>query len=140
MLAKRGIPVGVNIAPVIPGLTDEEIPSIIKEAKRFGAQFVGMTPLRLPHAVKDLFEEWLSTHLPDRKEKVLNRIRAIRHEKLNDAHFGSRMEGSGLFADAIHQLFELSCRRENLSCQSPTLSTAHFRSLRPTQLKLFNSD
>ena len=137
MLAQAGVSVGVNIAPVIPGLTDEEIPKIVSRAAAAGAQFIGMTPLRLPYAVKSLFEEWLATHRPDRKDKILNRIRAMRDGKLNDAHFGSRMEGTGIFADQMHQLFLIACKRAGIVSDGPTLSTAHFRRRKETQLKLF---
>jgi DNA repair photolyase len=76
-LAKAGIPVGVMIAPVIPGLTDQEVPAIVSAAASAGAGFAGFTPLRLPGAVAPLFEDWLGRHFPDRKDKVLNRIRSM---------------------------------------------------------------
>lgn len=137
ILAKAGIPTGVLIAPVIPGLTDHEIPNILRSAVAAGAAFACTVPLRLPYAVAPLFEEWLEKHLPDQKEKVLNRIRSIRGGKLNDPRFGSRMEGEGIFSDQIRSLFDLSCRKYGIAGQSPLLSTAHFRSLRPVQERLF---
>ena len=100
-LARAGVPVGVNVAPIIPGLTDHEILRIVKAAGDAGAQFAGYTVVRLPYAVKDLFEQWLDHHAPGKKDKVLNRIRAMRDGKLNNADFGSRMSGEGIFADQI---------------------------------------
>ena len=126
-LSKAGIPVGVLVAPVIPALTDHEMPSIISAAARAGAQFAGFTTLRLPFSVAPLFEEWLTHHFPERKQKVLDRIRAIRGGRLNDPDFGSRMRGQGIFADQISQMFHVACRRAGFERQSPALSTAAFR-------------
>ncbi|MDC4224235.1 MAG: PA0069 family radical SAM protein [Candidatus Manganitrophus sp.] len=137
ILAEAGIPTGVLIAPVIPGLTDHEIPNILRSAVTAGAGFAGMVPLRLPYAVAPLFEEWLGKHFPDKKEKVLNRIRSIRGGKLNDPRFESRMEGEGIFSDQIRSLFDLACRKYGIAGRSPLLSTAHFRSSQPVQESLF---
>jgi DNA repair photolyase len=134
-LASAGIPTGVMIAPVIPGLTDHEIAAIAREAARAGASFAGRVMLRLPHAVAPLFADWLERNFPDRKQKVLNRVRAVREGRLNDPRFGSRLRGSGLFAEQLHALFELACRREGLAPSAPPLSVAAFR--RP-QLRLFD--
>src|SRR5699024_1908651 len=86
-LSDAGIPVGVNVAPVIPGLTDHECTDILKAAGEAGASYACYTILRLPYNVKDLFRNWLEQHFPDRKEKVLSRIRAMRDGKLNDSEF-----------------------------------------------------
>ncbi len=136
-LSEAGIPAGVQVAPVIPGLTDEEIPAIVKAAAEAGARFAGMVPLRLPYAVGPLFEDWLAVHRPDRKDKILNRIRAMRGGRLNDPQFGTRMAGEGIFAEQIKKLFELACRKAGIKGRVPDLSTAHFR--RPTidQIPLF---
>lgn len=136
-LAEAGIPVGVNLAPIIPGLTDEEIPALVQAAQDAGAQFAGMQPVRLPHGVKDLFSEWLGTHFPQRREKVLNRIRAIRGEKLNDPRFGARMHGEGIFAEQMWQLFGLACRKAGMPQTAPQLSTRAFRPPTGDQLALF---
>lgn len=136
-LAEAGVPVGVNVAPVIPGLTDHEIPAILKAAARAGATFAGHVLVRLPHAVKELFEAWLEQHFPDRKEKVLHRIREVRDGALNDPKFGSRMEGSGAYAEQIHALFRLGCRKAGISGGHPELSTAAFRRPPGPQLMLF---
>ena len=139
-LSGAGIPVGVLVAPVIPGLTDHELPAILSAATRAGATFAGYTPIRLPHAVAALFEEWLTQHFSDRKEKVLNRIRAMRGGKLNDPNFGSRMQGKGIFAEQIKELFTLACRKSGIDDSGPELSTAAFRRPSGPQLSLFGSD
>ena len=126
-LAEAGIPVGVLLAPIIPGLTDHEIPSLLKSAADAGAKFAGCVTLRLPHAVAPMFEQWLTTHFPERKEKVLNRLRALRGGKLYDPRFGVRMTGEGIFADQISQMFEAARRKVGISEQGPELSTAAFR-------------
>jgi DNA repair photolyase len=127
-LAQAGIPVGVMIAPIIPGLTDHEIPALLSAAAEAGASFAAYTPVRLPYAVRPLFEDWLERHFPERKEKVLNRIRSMRGGKLNDPRFGSRMRGEGIFAEQIAQLFSISRRRAGIGEKhSPKLSTAAFR-------------
>jgi DNA repair photolyase len=136
-LAAAGIPVGVMVAPVIPGLTDQEIPAILQQAADAGASFAGTVMLRLPHGVKDLFSDWLSTHFPERREKVLNRLRALHGGSLYDPRFGHRQRGTGIFAEQIHALFELARRRAGLAREGPPLSTASFRRPETAQLALF---
>jgi DNA repair photolyase len=126
-LSRAGIPVGVLVAPVIPGLTDHELPKILEAAVKAGAKHAGYVPLRLPYAVAPLFEQWLGRHFPDRKEKVLNRIRSIREGKLNDPNFGSRMRGEGIFAEQIARMFDVACRKAGLPEEPLELSTASFR-------------
>jgi len=133
-LAKAGLPTGVLVAPVIPGLTDHEIPAIIEAAAAAGASFAAHTMLRLPYAVAPLFEEWLTRHVPEKKDKVLNRIRALRRGKLNNPEFGLRMRGEGIFAEQISRLFHVACRRAGGLDREPELSTAYFR--RPTGAQL----
>ena len=138
-LAGAGIPVGVMTAPVIPGLTDHELPSLLSAAAEAGATFAAYVPVRLPGAVRPIFEDWLERHFPDRKEKVLNRIRSIRNGRLNDASFGARMKGEGVFAEHIARLFEISCRRAGLdNGRFPKLSTAAFRKPNEGQATLFD--
>ncbi len=136
-LAKAGVPVGVLVAPVIPGLTDHEIPAVLEAAAKAGAKFASFIVLRLPHAVAPMFEQWLATHFPDRKEKVLNRLRAVRDGKVYDSRFGKRMRGEGIFAEQIEVLFDVARRKVGLAEHGPELSTAAFR--RPTgqQIGLF---
>jgi DNA repair photolyase len=137
-LAAAGIPVGVNVAPIIPGLTDHEIPGILKAAASAGATSAWFTVVRLPHGVAPLFEQWLTTHFPDRKEKVLNRIRSMRGGKLYKAGWGSRMRGEGIFAEQIAQMFEVARRKAGIKNQMWELSTAAFRRAGGTQLSLFS--
>jgi len=127
MLAAAGIPVGVMVAPVIPGLTDHEMPSIVAACARVGASFAGYTPVRLPYGVAPLFERWLEQHFPDRKEKVLNGIRSMREGKLNDPNWGTRMRGNGSLAEQIGKIFEIARRKAGLDGPRSTLSTKHFR-------------
>jgi DNA repair photolyase len=136
-LAAAGIPAGVNVGPVIPGLTDSEVPAILKAAAKAGASFAGHAIVRLPHAVKDLFEKWLEDHYPQRKEKVLHRIRGVRDGALNDPRFVSRMAGEGVYAEQISALFELSRKKSKLAPQPPGLSAAEFRVPPGPQLTLF---
>ena len=126
-LREAGIPVGVMVAPIIPGLTDHEIPAIVEACAKAGAQFAGYTIVRLPWAIAPLFEHWLEEHFPERKEKVLGRIRAIRGgEKLNSSTWGERIKGQGVFAEQIRSMFEVACRRAGIGAR-PKLSTAAFR-------------
>jgi DNA repair photolyase len=136
-LSAAGIPTGVNVAPIIPGLTDSEIPAILKAAAKAGASFAGHTIVRLPYSVKDLFEQWLADHFPARREKVLRRIRGVREGALNDPRFGSRMSGQGVYAEQITALFELSRRKAKLPAGAPDLSAASFRLPPGPQLTLF---
>ncbi len=137
-LSQAGIPVNVMIGPVLPGLTDHEIPRILESAADAGAMTAGYVMLRLPYGVKDLFQDWLSIHYPDRKDKVLNRVREMRNGKLNDSTFGSRMRGKGVHADQIAEIFHLYRRKYGLDRQRPPLSIHHFRRpCRDGQMELF---
>ena len=137
-LAQAGVPVGVLVAPVIPGLTEHELPAILSAAARVGAQYAGYVTLRLPHGVATLFEDWLHQHAPTKQAKILQRIRALRGGQLNDARFGVRMQGEGVFADQIAALFTLGCRKAGLQHRDLRLSTAAFRRPTGVQLSLFS--
>lgn len=138
-LSGVGIPVGVMTAPIIPGLNDHELPALLSAAVEAGASFAAYTPVRLPYAVRPLFEDWLDRHFPERKEKVLDRIRSMRSGKLNDSRFGSRMRGEGFYADHISQLFSISCRRAGLEGKHfPKLSIDAFRRPGEMQPSLFD--
>ncbi len=137
VLASHGIPVGVNAAPIIPGLTDEEIPAILKAASDHGATRASYILVKLPGAVEPLFVEWLKRVVPERAGKILNRIRDTRQGKLHDARFGTRMTGEGEVAQAIGTLFDLSARKYNLDQDWQGLSTEHFRRDTTVQLTLF---
>jgi len=136
-LADAGIPVGVLVAPIIPGLNDHEAPTILKAAHDAGACVAGYVILRLPFAVKDLFAAWLERHYPERKEKVLGRLRGARGGKLNDSQFGRRMRGQGEWADVFSRMFKVHRDRLGLSGRGMELSVAHFTSGRPRQGTLF---
>ena len=136
-LAGARVPVASLVAPVIPGLTDHEMPSIIAAVAKAGAVAASYVPLRLPYGVAPLFEEWLTQHRPLQKEKILNRIRDIRGGRLNDPNFVTRMQGSGAYAQHLSELFELSCRKAKLNSRRPVLSAISFQRPGPTQLGLF---
>jgi DNA repair photolyase len=136
VLHQAGIPVGVNVAPIIPGINDHEIPTITAAAAKAGAQFASYTIIRLPLTVAPVFVAWLENHFPERQEKVLGRIRSMRNGKLNNTDFGSRMRGEGPFAQQIDHMFEVSCRRADLNRTRTDLSTAAFRRVLPNQLDL----
>ena len=129
------IPVGVMVAPIIPGLNDHEVPKILDACAKAGAQFAGYTIVRLPWAIAPLFEHWLEEHFPDRKEKVLGRIRHLRGNRLNSSRWHTRITGEGIFAEQIASLFEIGCRRTGIGAR-PTLSCKSFRRS-TTQLNLF---
>ncbi|MFI5453987.1 MAG: PA0069 family radical SAM protein [Isosphaerales bacterium] len=126
-LAAAGIPVGVMVAPVIPGLTEHELAAVLDAAAHAGAQFAGYTLLRLPMAVEGLFQDWLTHQFPDRKDKVLDRIRATRGGRLNDSRFGVRMSGEGSAADMIGQVFRVHCRQFGFNQRPWPVSAAAFR-------------
>src|SRR5213595_3988356 len=134
-LRSAGIPTCVMVAPIIPGLTDHEVPGILEACAKAGAQFAAYTIVRLPWAVAPLFEQWLEEHFPDRKEKVLGRIRHLRGNRLNNSLWHTRMTGEGIFAEQVASLFEVGCRRAGLG-KRPKLSTAAFRRL-VDQMELF---
>jgi DNA repair photolyase len=135
-LVGAGIPAGVLVAPVIPGLNEHEIPGVLAAAGKAGAQWAGMVVLRLPLTVAPVFEQWLTEHAPDKKEKVLNRIRAMRGGKLNDPRFGARMRGEGIFAEQISRMFHVARRKAGIPEHGPELSTAAFRRPEGAQLGL----
>jgi DNA repair photolyase len=137
-LTDAGIPVGVLVAPVIPGLTDHEAPAILKAAAGAGARTAGYVTLRLPFAVKDLFADWLGRHFPERKERVLGRLREARGGKLNDSRFGRRMRGEGEWADVFSRMFKLHRDRAGLTGHGMDLSAEHFTTGRPRQGNLFD--
>lgn len=131
-LRDAGIPVGVMVAPIIPGINDHEMSAILEACGKAGAQFAGYVLLRLPWAVAPLFERWLEEYFPERKAKVLGRIREMRGgEKLYDSRWRKRQTGAGIFAEQIGAMFEVAARRAGLNGVRPKLSTAHFR--RPHQ-------
>ena len=134
-LSAANIPVRVLIAPVIPGLNDHEIPAILSAARAAGAQEAGYVLLRLPYGVKEIFSDWLATHLPGARNKILDRIRSVRGGALNDPRFGTRMRGEGSEAEAIQHLFEMAVAREGFKNEPMSLSIAQFRNPSGEQLE-----
>ena len=126
-LSDAGVPVGVLVAPVIPGLTESEIPRILEEVAEAGAAFANYVLLRLPHGVKDVFSAWLEERFPDRARRVLGRIRDMRGGALYDSRYGVRGRGEGPMAEQIRTLFHVARRRVGLDADPPELSTAAFR-------------
>jgi DNA repair photolyase len=136
-LSQAGVPVGVMVAPVIPGLTDHELPSILKAAAEAGAKRAGYVMLRLPHAVKDIFTQWLDDHAPTKKARILDRLRTLYGGKLYESEWGKRMSGEGIFAEQLDQMFNANARRAGLNLERFDLSTEHFRRPAGNQLELF---
>ncbi len=136
-LAEAGVPTGVLVSPVVPGLTDHEMPEILAAAREAGADAASYILLRLPGAVGPLFEQWLETHYPERSSRVLARQREARDGRLNDPRFGHRMRGHGAYAEQIKSLFTTSARRLGFSSPRADLSVAAFRSPSP-QRSLFD--
>jgi len=135
LLAEAGVPVGVMVAPVIPGLTDHEMPAILKAASEAGAERAGYTIVRLPYGVKDLFREWVETHFPDRYEKIVHRIGEMRGFTRKEAEAGNlyrssfkkRMSGEGIFAEQMKSVFTLYTQKFGLNKKSVRFSAEHFR-------------
>jgi DNA repair photolyase len=136
LLAEAGVPVGVMVAPVIPGLTDHEMPAILAAAAAAGARTAGYVMLRLPYAVKDLFLQWLDDHAPAKKARIVDRIRAMRGGKLYRSDWGSRMRGEGIFAEQAGELFRLSARKAGLNLERRELAVSHFRRPGGVQLEM----
>ncbi|MCK6555303.1 PA0069 family radical SAM protein [Candidatus Binatia bacterium] len=139
VLSAAGVPTGVSVAPVIPGLNDEEIPRILEAAADAGACNAIWQLVRLPRPVDDLFARWLAEQFPARRHRVLNRIRECRNGCLTDTRFGTRMRGEGVYAEHVAALFRTAARRTGLDRPFPPLGTSAFR--RPArageQLRLY---
>jgi DNA repair photolyase len=126
-LAKAGVPVTVMVAPMIPGLNDMEMEKIMQSASDAGASRAHYTLVRLPYDLKNLFEEWLRTHYPDRAEKVLAHITEAHGGKLYNPEFGARGRGTGVFAELMKQRFELARKRYGLDAERAPMRTDLFR-------------
>jgi DNA repair photolyase len=136
-LAEAGVPVGLLAAPLIPGLTDHELPAILEAAAAAGASHAHSMPLRLPGAVAAIFDCWLEEHRPLARRKILQRLRAMHGGELNEAEIGLRMRGQGHLASQLAALHDTCCRRLGLSTQARSLSTAAFRRPGGEQGRLF---
>jgi DNA repair photolyase len=127
-LCAAGVPTGVLIAPVIPAVNDSEVERIIAAVAAAGALSAGYVLLRLPHELKALFRQWLDEHLPDRAEHVMALVRDARGGRENDPRFGTRMLGTGAWAQLLSDRFALACKRHGIARRAmPALATAHFR-------------
>ncbi len=126
-LAAAGVPTGVMVAPVVPGLNDREIPRILAAAAQAGARSAGWVLLRLAKPLDELFATWLADQYPERREHVLNRIRDVRAGSMNDTTFGQRQRGQGVYATQIAALFAAAARKHGLDRPLPPLSAAAFR-------------
>lgn len=126
-LSKAGIPVGIMVGPIIPGLNDNEVPKILKMGSEAGATFVAHTILRLPYAVAPIFTDWLQKHYPEKAHRVITRVKMMRGGKLNDPNWGTRMTGTGGYADYMHKLVAALTKRYGMDKGRHTLATHHFR-------------
>jgi DNA repair photolyase len=134
-LNEAGVPAGVMIGPVIPGLNDHEVPRILARAADAGAQFAGYVMLKLSHGLAPMFDAWLERHFPDRRTRVLERIRDVRGGRLNDPRFGARQRGTGPYAELVADVFRVARERAGIP-ERGALSTAAFRV--PGTLGLFD--
>lgn len=126
-LAQAGVPVGVNVAPIIPFLNEPEIERLIDAAADAGATSIHYTVLRLPWEVNPLFQQWLQAHVPGRAGRIMARVRDLRGGADYKAEFGQRMKGEGLWAQLIAQRVDKACARAGLARRAPLLDTTAFR-------------
>ena len=126
-LAKAGVPVGVNFAPVIPGLNDHELEAVLEQAAAAGARSAGYTLLRLPREIKDLFREWLAAERPDRAKRVMSLVRQTRGGKDYDAEWTKRMRGEGPIAELIRARFKRATAQYGLNAERVPMATDLFR-------------
>jgi DNA repair photolyase len=137
-LRAAGVPVIVLVAPLIPFLNDDEMETILAEVREAGALDAGYVLLRLPHEVKDLFQDWLAAHVPLKAERVMNRLRDCRGGKDYDSRFGSRMRGEGEYAELISRRFRLARRKLGFPGGDAPLDSSQFKlPRRAVQLDLF---
>ncbi len=126
-LVEAGIPVGVMASPIIPGVNDAELETILEAAAKAGATSAHTTLVRLPYELSSLFSDWLEQHLPERAAHVLSLIRQSRGGKLNDPNFHTRFAGSGPYAEMLHQRFTRAAKQLGLDGDSTRLDLTQFR-------------
>jgi DNA repair photolyase len=143
-LAAAGVPCGVMVAPTIPALTDKSIEAVLEAAAAAGATMAGWIMLRLPNEVRPIFQEWLAAHYPQRAAHVVSIIRQVRGGRDNDPRFGTRMSGSGNYAELIAKRFDIACQRNGLNREEDHMASrgeldcARFQPpARGPQLRLF---
>jgi DNA repair photolyase len=139
VLSEAGVPVGVLSSPMIPGLNDSELESLLKSSAQAGARFAGYIMIRLPLEVKTLFSEWLETEYPTKASRVIHLIRESHGGKLYEPEFGVRMRGSGEYAELLERRFQVAVRRFGLSTKTPALDLTRFRvpARKGDQIRLF---
>jgi DNA repair photolyase len=126
-LAEAGVPIGIMTAPIIPALTDWEIERLLEAGRAAGAQSAGYTVMRLPFEIKDLFVQWLDAHAPGKAKHVLSLVRQVRDGKLNDPNFGTRMRGTGTYAELIAKRHRLACERLGFNRNDWSLDLSRFK-------------
>jgi DNA repair photolyase len=136
-LSEAGVPTGILIAPVVPGLTDTEIPALVQAASAAGASFATYITLRLPMGVGPLFDRWLQEYFPTKRDKVMAKIRDLHGGHLNDTESRVRMTGKGHQAEQLAQVFRLALKKTGIARNAPDLSAAAFRPPHPIQQTLF---
>jgi len=143
-LTRAGVPAGVMVAPMIPGLNDAEMEKIVEAASRAGARHAAYVLLRLPHELRQMFEDWLAVHFPDRAKHVLSLVRETRGGALNDSRFHHRFSGQGVYADLLLRRFTRAVKqwgldeaREGLDCSKFAVPVDHAPALAEAQMSLF---
>jgi DNA repair photolyase len=143
-LSKAGVPCGVMVAALVPALNDKTMEHVLEAAAAAGATEAAYVILRLPHELKAVFKEWLAKHYPDRAVHVMSIVRQMRGGRENDPNFGTRMSGTGTYAELMEKRFDIACRRYGLNARDgagrerPDLDCSRFRPPSPEgQLKLF---
>jgi DNA repair photolyase len=131
-LSQNHVPCGVMVAALIPALNDKTMEHVLEEASKAGATEAAYVVMRLPNELKELFKEWLATHYPERAEHVISIVHQMRGGRDNDPRFGSRMTGTGNFAELIEKRFDIACRRFGLNGHGagrkpPELDCSRFR-------------
>ncbi len=137
VLSQIGIPVTVNLAPIIPGINDHEIPSILEAVSKAGAVKANYIMVRLNGAIKDIFERWVQENFPDRAQKVMNQIASLHGGMHNDSRFGMRMRGEGKIAEQIRSLFKIQHRKWFEPYESEPMNVQDFRKMTKGQFPLF---
>ncbi|MEM7101484.1 MAG: PA0069 family radical SAM protein [Bacteroidota bacterium] len=136
-LASHGIPVSVMMAPIIPGLNDHEILGMAEKVSSLGAYSMNYTMVRLNGDVAEIFEDWINKTMPDRAEKVMNKIRSVHGGEVKDSRFGTRMSGEGNIAEIIKSQFQLAKKKYFDNDQGPSLDTSQYEWVKNPQMKLF---
>jgi DNA repair photolyase len=136
-MSKLDIPTGIMNAPIIPGLTDKDMPGVLKAASEAGAKWAGYTVVRLNGAIGIIFKDWLYKAYPDRADKIWNAICECHGGAVNDSRWGNRVVGDGKFAEMIRDQFNLFCKKYGLNQTELEYNTSLFRRMKGGQLPLF---